>query len=141
MTRVAWSPRPAPLSPEAVLIPFSSVHGRISELAKRALRGVASTQGLILLGREHELPWLPGSAYFSRSLRAPEVYFPTGLQPNLPEELVARATVQEYSKRKLSAGPYLISPEGWTAQSMLVSLSMTGTVDEQALTTFLTTHT
>ena len=55
------------------------------------LRGVATRDLVLVLGRQDELPWVDGVSYLGRAEGAPDLLVPTTLAPTVPESLLARA--------------------------------------------------
>ncbi len=142
MIPIEWVRRREPLQPEAVLLPRQTLNNHAAALEGRVLRGVACSVGLLVLGTQDELPWIPGASYFARSPHAPEIYLPTGLKPQISELLMARvvhrqATTDVPLQRKVS-GPFVVIPENWgTESSLIVSVHDASVIDSKKLSSCL----
>lgn len=135
-----------PLEPEAVVLPRTNLARQRGILAGRGLKGVAFSDGLVVLGREETLPWIRGAAYFAACPVARDVFVPTGLMPNVPELLLANAVKRRLAEQlrrqgvpeSEQRGPLLLSPAGWAgAGSHLIALGAASPVDEDELARWL----
>jgi hypothetical protein len=117
---VAWRARHVPLAPAAVAALGAPAHRLVARLLASddatlaRLRGVCrrgSSALVVVLGEPGDLPWSPGVLYLGRDRRAPGLLVPTVLEPDVPLELVERATVRRVHE---AASPFAILPEAAT---------------------------
>ncbi|ABC29564.1 hypothetical protein HCH_02784 [Hahella chejuensis KCTC 2396] len=74
-----------------------------------ALLGVAAASCIVILGREQDLPWIPGVIYLGRAASSPHLWWPTYLQPTTPPDLLQHAV-----HRHAGSGDFAIDPERQT---------------------------
>jgi hypothetical protein len=114
MLSVGSQQRVTPLPPEAALAFGQVAHAfarRLLELSDEQLgrlRGVASADALLVLGRGSDLPWCDGIAYFGREPEEPSLLLPCASSPVLPAPLLARALERRFEEQGLRR-PFLIS--------------------------------
>jgi hypothetical protein len=96
---VAFVPRRAPLAPLAAAAQGPAARALAERLLARdddalaALSGVASPDGIIVLGPAEALPWVDGVVYLGRDPEAPALLLPTALAPDAPPALLERAVL------------------------------------------------
>lgn len=59
-----------------------------------SLKGVATSDGIVLLGEAVSLPWVDGVSYLGSDERAPHLLLPTNREPNLPLDLLQQALIE-----------------------------------------------
>lgn len=97
MSRVQAILRAKPLAPSAAL----GVGAAASALVERLLalqperlarlRGVASSDAVLVLGSSEDLPWCDGIAYLGHDPDSPELLVPCAVAPSVPAPLLVRA--------------------------------------------------
>lgn len=59
-----------------------------------SLKGVATSDGILLLGEAESLPWVDGVSYLGSDEHAPHLLLPTNREPNIPLDLLQQALVE-----------------------------------------------
>ena len=59
-----------------------------------SLKGVATSDVIVLLGEAVSLPWVDGVSYLGSDERAPHLLLPTNREPNVPLDLLERALIE-----------------------------------------------
>jgi hypothetical protein len=59
----------------------------------------------VVTGAAHDLPWVPGVAYATRSSEAPTLWRPTWLRPDVPLDLLARALHRLHAREPVLLWP------------------------------------
>jgi len=59
-----------------------------------SLKGVATPDGIVLLGEAECLPWVDGVSYLGADERAPHLLLPTNREPNVPTDLLELALIE-----------------------------------------------
>jgi hypothetical protein len=108
---LAWSARPVPLAPGAVV----GRAGAARALARRLLtwddarlaqvRACAGDGVLVVIGEEASLPWVEGALYLGHDAAAPTLFLPTHRAPGVPTDLLAEALAG-----RLGRGPWAAFP-------------------------------
>ena len=98
--KIEWHFRQEPRVPAAV-VAFGDV---AKDLARKLLRsddakwpslkGVATSDGIVLLGEAESLPWVDGVSYLGSDERAPHLLLPTNREPNVPLDLLQQALIE-----------------------------------------------
>ena len=98
--KIKWHFREEPRVPAAV-VAFGDV---AKDLARKllasddakwpSLKGVATSDGIVLLGEAVSLPWVDGVSYLGSDERAPHLLLPTNREPNLPLDLLQQALIE-----------------------------------------------
>lgn len=97
LVALGWRPRATPRAvtalaaegPVAVALRLRLL--ALPDSALAALRGVASSTRIILLGEPALLPWIDGVIYLGRCPEAPTLTLPTAQDPSVPPGLLERA--------------------------------------------------
>ena len=91
------------------------------------LRGVASTDTVLVLGSHDDLPWCEGIAYLAHDPEAPELLVPCAVAPSVPAPLLLRALQLRFSE-KLRA-PCAV----WLEPPLVLSVANAQTLDTSRL--------
>lgn len=99
--KIKWHLRKDPLMPVAV-VGFGDV---AKDLARKLLtsdhskwtnlKGVATSDGIVLLGEAESLPWVDGVGYLGSEQRAPHFLLPTNREPDIPSDLLQQALIEQ----------------------------------------------
>ena len=99
--KLEWHSAKEPRTPAAV-VGFGDVARAlarkllVSDHTKWAsLKGVATSDGIVLLGEAESLPWVDGARYLGSDERAPHLLLPTNCEPNVPSELLQQALIEQ----------------------------------------------
>lgn len=135
---ITFVTRAAPLVPECVaavgpcsLLLAARVLER-EESSLSALEGLATEDAILFFGEANVLPWVDGVSYLGRDPRAPLLYLPTALEPDMPVELFERAISL---REGAVAFAVLVSPP------LLIPTHERAPVDRAALRGWLERHT
>ncbi len=123
MNSLKWLPAHSPLKPVGMIIANekSSIQ-RLLELDSErlsSLRGSYFKSGIILLGNEEHLPWIPSAIYLGQDESASQLLVPTHLSPSLPIDWVHRAI-----QRKFGSGQYAIDPANHNVYNVVGALNV-----------------
>lgn len=98
--KIEWHFREEPRRPAAV-VAFGDV---AKDLARKlltsddakwpSLKGVAASDGIVLLGEAVSLPWIDGVSFLGSDERAPHLLLPTNREPNVPLDLLQQALIE-----------------------------------------------
>lgn len=58
-----------------------------------SLKGVATSDGILVLGEAESLPWIDGVSYLGSDEHAPHLLLPTNREPNVPLDLLQQALI------------------------------------------------
>lgn len=109
---IDWRPRPEPLEPCALVARGEIARAlarRVLALSADRLRDLKGGEGkdwLVIAGLAERLPWVPGVLYFGAEAGAPNVLFPTALEPGIPAALLDRALARRFPR-----APMLVIPD------------------------------
>jgi len=140
MLAAASAPRVTPLAPEAALgigpvaVLLASRLLELTDEQLGQLRGVASTDALVVLGNGAELPWCDGIAYFGREPHDADLLLPCASSPAPPAALLAQALERRFEKPGLRR-PFLISLD----PPLLLSVGNARKLERAALRAWLDT--
>jgi hypothetical protein len=135
---ITFLTRIAPLVPECVVAVGPSSRLLAARVLERedeslsALEGLATEDAILLFGEANVLPWIDGVSYLGRDPRAPLLYLPTTLEPDMPIELFERAIVKQEGAVSFAV---LVSPP------LLIPTHERASVDRAALRAWLERHT
>ena len=111
LDQISWRQREKPLSPTGLFVTSAQLPALIERLTDGCnqetlpYRAAHSQKGLVLLGEEEQLPWVPGVTYLGVDREAPHLLIPTNVSPDFPLELINRAV-----KAHVSAPPVAMIP-------------------------------
>ncbi len=94
---LGWNPRPVPRPVTALAAEGAAAAALVRCLLGRddaslgTLRGVASTDRVVVEGPAEALPWVDGGRYLGRCPEAPGLSLPTAEDPTVPVGLLERA--------------------------------------------------
>lgn len=111
MIPLRWIEREPPLSPVAGLARGTARATWIAALRTRlqlGWSGVGNASLIVVIGED--LPWVDGVDWLGRDPRAPGLYLPTLLRPDLPLDLVARAALRAVGRAPVVLLPDLLVP-------------------------------
>jgi hypothetical protein len=102
--RIRWLQRETALTPVGV----AAVGDRARALARRLLRGdldtsmehlrgAATDDALVLLGRATDLPWVNGAIYLGKDSRAGSLLVPTNMIPSVPIDALERSLAGRFA--------------------------------------------
>ncbi|WP_394824021.1 hypothetical protein [Pendulispora albinea] len=101
---VTFSARREPLEPVCV-VGVGEIGRRLAQRvlangdeALRALRGMATSEALVILGASESLPWVDGVQYLGQDAGAPRLLLPTQLRPSVPVDAFERALLRHAAK-------------------------------------------
>lgn len=101
--KIKWHFREEPRMPAAV-VGFGDVAKALARKLLTSddatwanLKGVATSDGIILLGEAESLPWVDGVSYLGSDERAPHLLLPTNREPNVPLDLLQQALIERSS--------------------------------------------
>jgi hypothetical protein len=97
------------------------------------LRGVATSDAIVLLGEAESLPWVDGVSYLGSDDRAPHLLLPTNREPNVPADLLQQALVEQ--------SPFPPPLAIIETRNTVVSLSQARELSRDALRSWLLTAT
>lgn len=107
MSLLHWQPCTSHTAPAGLVVAAAQAASMLGLLQQRSeerlqhLSAVATRDLLVLLGPEHELPWLDGVRYCAPAADAPELWLPTHTVPALPLDLVQSALLHRIDSRPL----------------------------------------
>lgn len=94
---LTWTPRDVPLAARAVAAvgEVARALGRrlalLDDVSLGALAALASSEVLVVVGDESELPWIDGVTYLGRDESAPDLLLPTAMAPSVPPAILETA--------------------------------------------------
>lgn len=112
LSDVRWTPAVKPLSANGLLIraaaypSFKTKLAGFSKEQKSRLKLAHHNDTCILLGKNDDLPWIPGAVYLGKEMGVPSLYLPTTLTPSFPPSLIANAVNAIFG-----SGQYVIDPK------------------------------
>lgn len=137
--QITWHFRGEPRVPVAVVASGETA----KELARKllasdhtkwtSLRGVATSDAIVLLGEAESLPWVDGVSYLGSDDRAPHLLLPTNREPNVPADLLQQALVEQ--------SPFPPPLAIIETRNTVVSLSQARELSRDALRSWLLTAT
>lgn len=135
---ITFAKRTAPLAPECVVAVGPCALLLAARVLERddpslsALEGLAADDAILFFGEASVLPWVDGVSYLGRDPRAPLLYLPTVLEPDMPIELFERAISLREGAVSFAV---LVSPP------LLIPAHERAPVDRAALRDWLERHT
>lgn len=109
MDSLKWVPAGSPLQAVGLIVPndakgLQHLLDLDSERVAR-LRGSYSSNTVLLLAEEDDLPWIPNATYLGQMESASNILIPTHMRPNFPIDWLARAI-----RLRFGEGRYAIDP-------------------------------
>lgn len=103
---IKWQNRLDSLEPLA-LIAFDQTAIRLQEKLLllddeklSVLQGVFAENLLFVQAQSENLPWIDGGIYLGKDQKAPSIYLPTNLRPNIPLDLFEKSLLLNFSEQK-----------------------------------------
>lgn len=99
---INWRPRADSLQPLAAIAFGEAVAGLRARLLKLDDDGLRKLQGVfgdaVLFVAGENLPWSDGVVYLGKDDRAPSIFLPTNLAPDVPVEVFAAAVARRFGE-------------------------------------------
>lgn len=108
---ITWHQRPVPLVSGGMLIPAkfkSQLYQYLEQITAKQrnnLRASCDSNVILLLGEQHNLPWLPESLYLGKDERAPHLWLPTHVEPSVPIDLLDKAIAAQFGEKQFALSP------------------------------------
>jgi hypothetical protein len=99
------------------------------DLSMALLKGIVTSDTIVLLGEPESLPWVDGVSYLGSDERAPHLLLPTNRDPNVPLDLLQQALIE-----RCPFPPPLAMIE---SRNTVVSLSEARQLSREVLTSWL----
>jgi hypothetical protein len=106
-----WKERQVPLKPEAAAGKGETATALLRRLLEcddeqlGRLQGALGGGVVVVVGSEEVLPWVKGTTYLGRDERAPNLYLPTALEPDIAPDLLDQALKLRYERSPLAVLP------------------------------------